>query len=205
MTDSADWRRADYPAAQGRGNISYRVLASIGSRFLVATEMWGGGSGEFSNLFWIRLGDRQIAIERDLAGGDRCAGGPSNYTVDRSSVRFDVSTTAQDIITLTGVALSDSVRDRLPSAYAACDGEAAYRYDLATGTKRLSSLTLDADIAATGSSESSGSAGSTQDPQLCFDALVRRYVAQDRRVLSPAELQAFGRAFVTRCARYAGA
>ncbi|MGH7650650.1 MAG: hypothetical protein ACREMS_02290 [Gemmatimonadaceae bacterium] len=191
------WIGAQYPAAERRGSISYRVLAATGNRFLVATEIQGGGSGEFTNLFWARLGDRQISVDSDLAGGDRCAGGLSGYTMDGTTLRFNVSTPARDILRLAGAKVSDSILDRFEPGYTSCDGEAAYRYDLATRRMVLSGLTLSGEQ----SSRNSGSLGDVaRETQACFDTVVRRYVRNRSRTLTPRELKGFGRSFTARCA-----
>jgi hypothetical protein len=196
VSDSG-WIAAQYPAPENRGSISYRVLAATGNRFLVATEIWGGGSGEFSNLFWARLGDREISVDGDLAGGDRCAGGLSGYTIEGRTLRFNVSTPARDILRLAGAKVSDSILGRFGPGYTSCDGEAAYRYDLATRRMVLSGLTLNAEQSPANSSILGDSA---RDTRACFDTVVREYVRNGRQTLTPRELKAFGRSFTARCA-----
>ncbi|HZE07659.1 MAG TPA: hypothetical protein VE110_02785 [Gemmatimonadaceae bacterium] len=196
VSDSG-WIGAQYPATERRGSIAYRVLAAAGNRFLVATEIWGGGSGEFSNLFWARLGDREISVDGDLAGGDRCAGGLSGYTIEGRTLRFNVSTPARDILRLAGTKVSDSILGRFGPGYTSCDGEAAYRYDLATRRMVLSGLTLNAEQS---SRSLSGLGDSARDTRACFDTVVRQYVKNRSRTLTPRDLKAFGRSFTTRCA-----
>jgi hypothetical protein len=196
-TSDSGWIEAQYPAAERRGRISYRVLAATGNRFLVATEIWGGGSGEFSNVFWTRLGDREISVDSDLAGGDRCAGGLSGYTIEGRTLRFNVSTPARDILRLAGTKVSDSILDPFGPGYTSCDGEAAYRYDLTTRRMVLSGLTLNAEQSPANSSVLGDSARATL---ACFDTVVRQYVRNRSRTLTPRELKAFGRSFRTRCA-----
>src|SRR5262245_20544536 len=79
------WWTAEYPHEEGEHfvssppYISYSVLANKGDRFLIASNSSGGGSGQFSNLFWVRLGNEQIAVVKDELGGDRCSGGLSDF------------------------------------------------------------------------------------------------------------------------------
>lgn len=192
------WIEAEYPSTERRGSISYRVLAAAGNRFLVATEIWGGGSGDFSNLFWARLGRREIAVDRDVAGGDRCAGGLSGYTIDGTTLRFNVSTPASDILKLAGVDVADSMLARFGPGYTSCDGEATYHYDLATRKMALSGLTLNVERSP-GNSSSLGD--SARDTRACFDSVLRQYVRNRRRTLTPQGLKGFGRSFRTRCAQ----
>jgi hypothetical protein len=197
QADTGGWRRAQYrPPENTSRNVAYRVLASAGDRFLIASEAWGYGSGQFSNLLWVYLDSSRIAVDRDVAGGDRCAAGLSGYTVDRSAVIFGVSTTARDVVRLAGVRVPDSMRRALRSGYLACDGQATYRYDLASGRRVLSSLTLRTEGAALDvRQEGQPRPGA----QVCFDDLVREFVHTGRQKLLPDALKAFGEAFLARC------
>lgn len=194
--DKRGWLTADFAPGEGRGNVSYRVLAARGDRFLLATDVWGGGTGLFSNLFWVHLSHGQVTDERDERGGDRCEGGLSDFVVDSSTVRYNVSTTAKDVLVLAGVAVSDSLSRRMRVSYIDCDGDATYSYDPATYRSRLLSLTLSDDSPVVGADTGPPS---PRNPRVCFDSLVRRYVAERRQTLSPAALKEFGREFSVRC------
>ena len=88
------WLSAEYPKGPNDVSVSfapyasYRVLARKSDRFLLATEKSGGGSGQFTELFWVRLGTDRIAIVKDETGGDRCLGGLGGYQVSGTSMRF---------------------------------------------------------------------------------------------------------------------
>jgi hypothetical protein len=172
--------------------VSYKVLAKKGDRFLIRSDSSGGGSGQFSNLFWVRFTKEEIGVSKDEIGGDRCIGGLSNYVQEGSRViGFDVNTPAAEIISLTGVRIDKSITDQLKSGYVDCDGTAHYRYDLATEKMRLSSVKLklpDPPEAA------------ARQPQACFDRLVRQYNKNKKTVLNPSKLKKFGRTFTAMCA-----
>jgi hypothetical protein len=168
--------------------VSYKVLAKKGDRFLVGSDSSGGGSGQFSNLFWVRLTKEEIGVSKDEIGGDRCMGGLSNYVVEGRVIGFDVNTPAVEIISLTDVQIDKSITDQLKSGYVDCDGAAHYRYDLATEKMLLLFVTLNVpDPLYT----------AARDPQACFDRLVRQY---GKNKLKPNELKEFGRTFAAMCA-----
>jgi len=112
------WRSADRKPVDGRGagGVEYRVLASDGDRFLLAVEASGGGTGSFSELFWVRLTDHSISIDRDELGGDRCADGIAGYVVTGDTLRFYATASTRRLIGFTGVSFPDSVRRRLRNA-----------------------------------------------------------------------------------------
>src|SRR5439155_25200387 len=65
------WLSADYPddgAPRLSGAwASYRVLAKKGERFLVASDISGGGSGKFTFLVWVQLNVKQLTLVKDEA------------------------------------------------------------------------------------------------------------------------------------------
>src|SRR5262245_6405476 len=101
------WWSAEYPKEEGDffisfpPGISYGVLAKKDDRFLIATEHSGGGSGQFTDLFWVRLDEKQIRIVKDELGGDRCGGRLDGYRADGAAIRFNQATPAAEIIGLT--------------------------------------------------------------------------------------------------------
>jgi nitroreductase len=139
---------AEYPTEPGERFVSfppyaaYRVLAHKGDRFLIATEKSGGGSGQFTELFWVRLDAGRIALVKDETGGDRCLGGLGSYQVRGASMRFSQSQSAHDLIASSGVAVPAAVKDALRSGYQACDGSAVYQYDFKTERMRLAEWEL---------------------------------------------------------------
>jgi hypothetical protein len=199
--DSRGWLAADSPPGEGRGNVAYRALAAKGDRFLIAEDYWGGGSGQWSFLFWVRLANGRVTRDQDERGGDRCAGGMSDFTVDSATVHYKALEPTTDILKLAGVAVSDSLRDLLRSSYPDCDGVASYVYDPATDKTRFTSLTLSGNPP-----PRSADAGppSPNDPQVCFDSLAHQYIGAGKQTLTPASLKEFGRAFSTRCTAKSG-
>jgi len=193
---SDGWLEAEYPHEAGDffvsspPFVSYKVLAKKGDRFLIGSGSSGGGSGQFSNLLWVRFTKEEIRVSKEEIGGDRCIGGLSNYFAEGRAIGFDVNTPAAEIISLTGVQIDKSISDQLQSGYVDCDGVAHYRYDLTTERMRLSSVKLNVpdppDAAARG-------------PQACFDRIVRQYNKNRNTLLDPNELKEFGRTFAAMC------
>ena len=186
------WLSADYPsdgATRLAGTFaSYRVLAKKGERFLVASDISGGGSGKFTFLFWVQLDGKQLTLLKDEAGGDRCAGRLSDYSADGEAIRFAKSVTTSDIVDLADLNLDGKIKDKLRDTPADCAAEIHYRYDLASENMQLTSLELNAEDKATGA-----------DPQGCFDRLVQQYAKSGRTTLTPEELKEFGRKFAATC------
>ena len=183
----------------GSGRAAYRVLAKKGRDFLIATEVWGGGSGQFSALFWAVRDDTQLKIVREEDGGDRCGGGLSAYELDGLAVRSSMSATTPDIIRLAGVPLHNAVVDQLRNSPLDCEGEAQYRYDLRTEERRLISVRLNSkDEYSEAAARSRTKSGGAQD---CWDQLVRERRSAGRMMLTPRQLRRFGRQFVAKCLR----
>ena len=190
------WLEADYPRKDGDffisepPYISYRVLAKKGDRFLIASASSGGGSGQFSALFWVRLTSDQIGVAKDEMGGDRCGGSLSGYAMEGRDIGFNVDTPAGQIIALSGIPLDKSITDQLRSGYRDCDGAAHYRYNLATEKMQLSSLKLNVpDLPGPDAT----------NPQSCFDRLVVEYGRKKQTVLSPGALKKFAGDFAAKC------
>ncbi len=192
------WFSADRPPVgdRGGGGVEYRVLASTGDRFLLAVESSGGGSGSFSELFWVRLSNHDVRVDRDELGGDRCEGGMSGYTIAGNTLRFYATASSKTLIGLTGVSIPDTIRHELRDAYYACDGAANYAYDLRSHRMTIETFTL-AEPAARVPSSPPGETSA----QKCFDALVAEYAARRRLTLTPGEFRQFGAVFADRCAR----
>jgi hypothetical protein len=194
------WLSAEYPTEPGERFVSfppyasYRVLARKGDRFFITTEKSGGGSGQFTELFWVRLGTDRIALVKDETGGDRCLGGLDITKVSGTSVRLSQSRSAQDLIALSSVSASVSapatLTDQLHSGYQACDGSAAYRYDLNSERMQLTGVLL---------SQPDPPDAADTSPQACFDRLAIQY--GNRGPLAPDQLKRFGQEFVAMCGR----
>jgi len=192
------WLSAEYPKALDDVFVSfppyasYRVLARKGDRFLIATEKSGGGSGQFTELFWVRLGATEIAIVKDETSGDRCLGGLGRYQIDGASVRFEQSQSTSDLIALTGATLPAAVNAELRSGYLACDGSARYRYDLNAERMQLVGVHVNPP---------DPPEAADRRPQACFDRLALSYGKRGVDRLTPDQMKRFGQAFVSSCSQ----
>jgi len=192
------WWSAAYPTGAGDPSfsrsayVSYTVLASKGNRFLVATNSSGGGSGNFSNLFWVRLDDRWIALVKDERAGDRCAGGLSDYKAQGTVVTFSVNVSSGAVLELTGVPVDKGVSGKLNGSYVDCDGVATYRYDLKAEKAQLTDVRIRPPDTRAGTVPTL--------PQSCFNQLVAQYAKRGPVSLKPGALKEFGRQFAARCA-----
>jgi hypothetical protein len=184
------WWSADYPSRQRGDYFAYRALAKKGDRFLLASDFSGGGSGLFTALSWVRLSGGSIQWIKELAFGDRCEGGITDYSFDRTTVRYGQRHPAADLLQLTGQKLPAAVYDALPKAATSCDGEATYRYDLKTETLHLDSITLPAPNREPASIPT----------QQCFDRLATARIKSGHPKLTPKEWQEFRRRFLSECA-----
>lgn len=194
----AGWLSAEYPKDPNDFFVSfapyasYRVLARKADRFLIATEKSGGGSGQFTELLWVRLGTDRIAVVKDETGGDRCLGGLGNYQVSGTSVSFSQSQSAQDLLASSGVTVPAALKDALRGGYQACDGSAVYRYDLNAERMRVVEWELNSPEPPDPADKS---------PQACFDRLAIKYATNARPRISLEQMKRFGQEFVTSCAQ----
>jgi hypothetical protein len=192
------WWSANYPTQAGQQFIagspyvSYAVLASKGDRFLVGTNSSGGGTGNFSNLFWVRLEDRRIALVKDERGGDRCVGGLADYKAQGTAVTFSVNASSSALLELTGVRVDEGVSGKLNSSYVDCDGVAMYRYDLKAEQAQLTAVQINTPDVRSGTV--------LTGPQSCFNQLVLQYAKRGAVSLNPGKLKEFGRQFAAKCA-----
>jgi hypothetical protein len=190
------WLGADY-SGERAGSASYRVLAKKGDRYLVASNVSGGGSGQFSFLRWLHLGSTQIEIAKEEAGGDRCSGGLESYTVDGREVRFAMNMTPRALALAAAPQLTHEVEDALSERYVDCYAAARYRYDLERERYALTSVDLLSEYLP----EPSTDKNAATSPQGCLDALIRQRIRSRRTALSPSALSEFGRTFLACLAR----
>lgn len=198
-SEADGWWSAEYPEEKEEAHVSfgpynsYGVLAAKGDKFLIGSEYSGGGSGQFTALFWVRFDGKQILDVKDEAGGDRCAGHLDGYRADGAAIRFNQATPAADIIGLTGVKVDDKIAGELGWGYIDCAGEAHYRYDLATEKLELTGLSL---VGAEPASDAD-----PNNPRTCFDKLVQQYTKSKKTNLKITELKEFGLKFSAACGK----
>jgi hypothetical protein len=188
---------AEYPRDNGAffisaaPYVSYGVLANKGDRFLIASDSSGGGSGQFSNLFWVRLDGKQLVLVEDEMGGDRCAGGLSDFRTQGSVVFFSVNIASAEILALSGLKLDRAITNKLHSGYVHCDGRAIYRYDLKTEKRELTTVEVNRP------EETSDAAAA--EPQPCFEKVVLLYTRGKTATLKTDKLRELGRRFAATC------
>lgn len=185
-------------ASSGNGYSGYRVLARNGARYLLALESSGGGTGKFSDLSWVQLGQADVKDVEDILGGDRCGGGLGRYHVFAESIGVSATISTVDLLRLARVGIPESTRDSLRSGYLACDGYANYEYDLVADSLRLRSVSF---LAPGAEGPARLPTTDPRDPQACFDGVVRRMGLLRRPMVPLPELEPLGARFTQRCLR----
>ena len=186
------WLSAEYPIERGERFVSfppyasYRVLARLADRFLVATDKSGGASGQFTELFWVLLTPAQVLVVQDETGGDRCLGGLGDYQLRGAMLTFSQSQSARDLIGLSGARIPAALTAGLRTGYHACDGRARYEYDLGTQRMQLAEVQLNQPDPPDAADKSA---------QACFDRLVLAYSKKGLSRLSANQLKRFGQDF----------
>lgn len=86
-----------YDFVEGMGYFYYRNLGSLPSgENVIFTSSSGGGTGQFTQIFTVRLDGAKLVYGRDIAGGDRCNGGLFDAELKDGKVNYTASITAQD-------------------------------------------------------------------------------------------------------------
>jgi len=79
---------------------SYRFVGQFHGRPLIFIESSGGGTGRFTNLIALELGNHAVRAVESFASGDRCNGGTSNARITGGHLHYDQDITPLDIISL---------------------------------------------------------------------------------------------------------
>jgi hypothetical protein len=181
---------------------SYEILAQKGARFVVDIEWSGGGSGQFSELGILQVGNTTLAGERFLMnGGDRCNGGLSEANVRNGIAHWSVNITPYDLVYLGGVQTLEAYKD-LEASASSCAGTQNFDYDLDQGMTRFVSVSLEpgATVGDTsGLLHDQESWTEHYTYQHCFNAFYNNYKAAKRTELSPLQTAAFAKDFSRTC------
>jgi hypothetical protein len=186
------WLGAESPGERNGGGASYRVLAKKADRYLVASSVSGGGTGQFSFLQWLRLSSTQIAISKAELGGDRCSGGLGPYEVREHDVRFAMNLTPRALALAAVPELKHEIEETLSERYLDCYAAAWYVYDFEREQYALASVELLSDYLP----EPSPDTSTANSPPICMDEAIRQRIRTRRTTLSPSELGEFGRTFL---------
>jgi len=110
--------------------VHYYVLASRGSRFLLSVDAWGGGTGEFSAIYWVRLDKGNVLLDHDLGvGGDRCNGSIFDAKMRDGKLYFSASITSLDLALAADVFKTKQYETDLNSCPICCHGLQNQVYD----------------------------------------------------------------------------
>jgi hypothetical protein len=173
--------------------MQYEVLAFHDDAFFLSTIWNGGGSGMFTSVIAVTLGDGELALRSQIVGGDRCNGGIAEAHMKNGVLELAINVTPVDIVELAraGSALGLRAYQDLDASAAACFAKARYRYDATTQQRSL----LTVDFAAEPVDNDPRWAGQFAH-QACFNTLFNSRVG---RKLLPQDLEAFVEEFRQSC------
>lgn len=106
-------------------SISYRYISSSKHAELVLVEWSGGGSGYFSDLYWLKREGDVLEVVNHVSGGDKCNGGIGNVHVDGQDVTIERNVTPADFFKLADVTPPHKKMgySYLPGHHNACFGQ----------------------------------------------------------------------------------
>lgn len=172
---------------------SYKILSNYGDLYLVEFAEWGGGTGLFSNIVYLRkLGDL-LQLMAVVASGDRCNGGVSGNGYN--TWQFAINLTPADLIKLgKNPVVPIKSYEELDASAASCIGRAIYQFNYNTMKSTFLSVRLN----------------NRQQPSLnnerisyqqCFDKLINSYVVSSTLELNQEGINFFVSQFNAQCLR----
>lgn len=173
------------------GIIYYRYLGQHKDTYLIETMESQGGSGFFTAIIQLKRQDNEIQKVATIVSGDRCNGGLDKVDWKDGKLYYSQNITPFDYITLANEnSAKIKAYDNLAACAACCSGKAYYEYDLKA---QLLKIELDPEL------EKSTASGQG-DLQSCFNKiLVKNYINQGKKVLTPLELRDFVKTFNQEC------
>jgi len=168
-----DYANKGEPSDWPRSSFYYRYLGQLGKVSILFAQYSGGGSGHFTSLVELERRDAASFNFRDIAGGDRCNGAISNYSVTNGHVQYTQDLTPWMLMQF-GLAQLDTAFDGLESSATSCVATAHMR------GSHLVSITLD-----------HGVANNSYKPQACFDQTHLKFVGKKDFELDRAKLDSF--------------
>lgn len=174
----------------------YKLIGHANDTFVIYAVNGTGGSGDLSNLFFVkRVGDSLYV--KSFMAGDRCNGGISKAKMKGPFLTYNTNLTAFDFINLSGqnpYHLKDY--DDLASCAACCAAKATYVVDLGADNPQAELHRIDL-----GKTLIQPNKDSREKYQFCFDSMVARAQAQKERYLDQVQLESFMQEFYAQCVK----
>jgi hypothetical protein len=178
---------------------SYEVVARNGSRFVIATDWSGGGTGKFTDLIVVSKSDAAFSVEKSLLHQtDRCNGGLDNPRVEGDKLLWSEDITPSDVVRFGDEGLSN-VYSQLDGSAINCVATRNMDYDLDTGKVRFISIRLTGQFYLPHSKFLKDEFGGAAAYQHCFNEYYNGFVERGQTVLDPAAIKEFARGFTRAC------
>lgn len=186
-----DWVDPTTPTVS-HGYSYYRFFEAGNHAYWLYTVNSGGGTGDFTAVYWVKRKTATMLEMKQLANGDRCNGGIQNVFDKNHNLNYSVNLTAYDFFALANVQLPKiRAYDDLASCAVCCVAKAYYVTD-ADATPRLNYI----DLGNTKNPEEMPQQGVLQS---CFNKLFTSYVASGNNKFKPQVLKEFTDKFQKTC------
>ncbi|MCX5774291.1 MAG: hypothetical protein NTX05_06760 [Fusobacteria bacterium] len=180
-----------YNSPQGE-TFLYKCAGIIGLDYIVEIIYDGGGSGVFTSIISVTMSGNTLYYSRDIADGDRTAGGVTSVLVTNGSVIYSQNITPYGLMALTGIASSHyaNLSDNMISSVGISNSIYHFRFK----KSEILSVSLSAETNNNGSKyynlvqdKKSG----VKSQQLAFEKLYNRYVGGGKSLLTKEDLKNF--------------
>jgi hypothetical protein len=188
-----DWADPAVPAPS-HGYSYYRFFEAGDHAYWLYTINSGGGTGEFTSIYWVKRKNATMLEMKQLAAGDRCNGGIQDVSGKNHNLNFSVNLTAYDFLLLAKTHVPTiKAYDDLAACAVCCVAKAYYE----TTTNAAPALNF-IDLGNTKNAEEMPQQG---DLQVCFNKLFTSYVASGNNKFTPQNLKEFTVKFQKTCVK----
>lgn len=168
---------------------SYQIIGQSGDKYLLVLTEWGGGSGVFTTIVWLRKTNTHLVFVKTLSMGDRCNGGVEKVGAWQYSVNL---TPAAVLDSFGKTKLKIKPYDVLSASASSCVAKAIYTFNPKVAKAKLDKMIL-VDEA------QDVSAQADMPYQACFNQLFNGYVVSGNRELNQGGVDYFIAEFTRKC------
>lgn len=189
-----DYLWGDESDFQSNAYSYYKVLGQYKDAYLIYTLNNSGGTGQFSDLFWLKRTAYAIELKH-ITGGDRCNGGINQAKREGTNFTFNVNLTPADFFDLVKTEQNRlKPYDDLAACAACCVAKANFQINPTIDPYQatLISVELDRDNV-------ENNLNNNSHYQDCFDNLFNQYIKQGKEVMTPDALKVFVKTFNQQC------
>lgn len=184
-----DWKDPTIPAVS-HGYSYYQFFEAGNHAYWLYTINSGGGTGDFTAIYWVKRKNNTMLEMKKLVNGDRCNSGIQDVSTEKHQLKFSVNLTAYDFLAL---AKPPTIKayDDLAACAVCCVAKAFY----VTQTNAATQLNY-VDLGNTKNTKEMPQQGSLQS---CFNYLFTSYVTSGTNKFKLKTLKEFSDKFQKTC------